>query len=86
MNDINFYNRDDNSRATAGNKECKTKNKIKLQRRYLLAAIKKLHEKYLSEGGKTHLKNIDHLIYLHLKSQTMTHVLGIHMAFMVKKT
>lgn len=47
-----FYLRDDVSRPTAGKKECKTKNKIKIQIRYLLDTVKHLYELYKTNGGK----------------------------------
>ncbi|KAJ8726803.1 hypothetical protein PYW08_015200 [Mythimna loreyi] len=47
-----FFNRDDISRASAGKQEFKTKNKQKMQKRYLIDAMQKLHAKYMSEGGR----------------------------------
>lgn len=47
-----FYERDDNSIATAGKKEVKTLKKETRQRRYLLGTLKQLHRKYKSEGGR----------------------------------
>lgn len=48
----NFFNRDDVTRCTSGKKETKTKNKVKVQRKYLLDSIKELHKKYKENGGK----------------------------------
>lgn len=47
-----FYERDDVSRATAGRKECKTKNQNKQQKRFLLDSMLNLFKKYVSDGGK----------------------------------
>lgn len=47
-----FYDRDDVSRATAGRKECKTKNKNKQQKRFLLDSMLNLFKKFVTEGGK----------------------------------
>lgn len=47
-----FYERDDVSRMTAGKNETKTQKKQKKQRRYLLGTLRKLHQKYVQEGGK----------------------------------
>lgn len=52
MNIKEFYTRDDVSRATAGRNECKTLNKKKQQKRFLLDTILNLYKKYRSEGGK----------------------------------
>lgn len=49
---MQFYQRDDVSRATAGKKEVKTVKKDKRQRRYLLKPLKELFKKYREEGGK----------------------------------
>lgn len=48
----NFFKRDDISRATAGKKETRTKNKEKIQKRYLLDTMKNLHKRYIHEGGE----------------------------------
>lgn len=47
-----FYTRDDVSRATAGKRECITRKKHKMQKRFLIDTMQKLHKKYISEGGK----------------------------------
>lgn len=47
-----FYERDDNSRATAGKNEYRTLHKTRKQVRYLLDTLKNLHKKYKNEGGK----------------------------------
>ncbi|CAH2087708.1 unnamed protein product [Euphydryas editha] len=47
-----FYERDDVSKMTAGKNEIKTQRKQKKQRRYLLGTLRKLHQKYIHEGGK----------------------------------
>ncbi|CAG5028056.1 unnamed protein product [Parnassius apollo] len=47
-----FFNRDDNTRMTAGKKECVGRGNDKLQKRFLLTSLKKLYTKYVSEGGK----------------------------------
>lgn len=46
-----FFVRDDISRATAGKKECITRNKDKKQKRYMVDTMQKLHIKYRQEGG-----------------------------------
>lgn len=46
-----FFERDDVSRATSGKNEVKTLKKEKRQRRYLLATLSKLYQKYRQEGG-----------------------------------
>ncbi|XP_045774208.1 uncharacterized protein LOC123873410 [Maniola jurtina] len=87
----NFYDRDDNSRATAGKKEYRTKNKIKRQIRYLLELIKKLHQKYVAEGGKASLSTFKkYRPFYVLKPKisdrdTCACVKHSNMAFMVKK-
>ncbi|XP_047041242.1 uncharacterized protein LOC124645471 [Helicoverpa zea] len=48
---IEFYIRDDVSRATAGKRECKTLKKNREQIRYLNGSLRALHEKYKKEGG-----------------------------------
>ncbi|XP_064601012.1 uncharacterized protein LOC135467176 [Liolophura sinensis] len=45
-----FYIRDDVSRITAGKKETKTRNKQKMQKRFLCDSLKVLHMKFLSES------------------------------------
>ncbi|XP_048006034.1 uncharacterized protein LOC125241546 [Leguminivora glycinivorella] len=47
-----FYLRDDISQATAGKKECKTKNKTKMQIRLLTDTIYNLYKIYKRDGGK----------------------------------
>lgn len=47
-----FFERDDNSVATAGKKETKTLKKVTKQRRYLLGTLNELYGKYKVEGGK----------------------------------
>lgn len=87
----NFYDRDDNSRATAGKKEYRTKNKIKRQIRYLLAPIKKLHQRYVTEGGKASLSTFKkYRPFYALKPKisdrdTCACVKHSNMAFIVKK-
>lgn len=51
----NFFERDDNSRATAGIKETITRRKMKKQKRILLNTIEKLFEKFRLENTKTQL-------------------------------
>lgn len=45
----NFYLRDDISRITAGKKETVTRDKVKVQRRYLLDSMKNLHRQFIQE-------------------------------------
>lgn len=47
-----FYTRDDISRNTAGKKEVRTKNKEKVQIRYLLDTLQDTFKKYKAEGGR----------------------------------
>lgn len=47
-----FYTRDDISRNTAGKKEVRTKNKEKVQIRYLLDTLLDTFKKYKAEGGR----------------------------------
>lgn len=47
-----FYNRDDISRSTAGKRETRTKNKRKVQIRYLVDTLQNLYKIYKNEGGK----------------------------------
>lgn len=47
-----FFNRDDNTRMTAGKKDTKTFKKTKYQKRFLLQSLKRLYTKYVAEGGK----------------------------------
>ncbi|CAH2086899.1 unnamed protein product [Euphydryas editha] len=47
-----FYTRDDVSRNTAGKKEVRTKNKEKVQIRYLLDTLLDTFKKYKAEGGR----------------------------------
>ncbi|XP_063634914.1 uncharacterized protein LOC134805569 [Cydia splendana] len=47
-----FYLKDDVSRNTAGKKETRTKNKEKVQIRYLLDTLVNTFKKYKSEGGR----------------------------------
>lgn len=47
-----FFCRDDISRCTAGMKETKSKNKRKMQIRYLTDTIQNLYQIYKTEGGK----------------------------------
>lgn len=47
-----FYLRDDVSRCAAGRKECKTRNKQKMQIRYLLDTLLNTYRIYREEGGK----------------------------------
>lgn len=47
-----FYERDDISRSTAGKKETRTKNKNKMQIRYLVDTLENLYKIYKNEGGK----------------------------------
>lgn len=46
-----FFNQDDVSRATAAKKETKTKNKVKMQKRYLLDSMVNLRLKFVKETG-----------------------------------
>ena len=48
---IDFYVRDDNSRASAGKKETRTSNGEKEQIRYLNYTVDQLYHKFLSERG-----------------------------------
>ncbi|XP_013189980.1 uncharacterized protein LOC106134461 [Amyelois transitella] len=52
----NFFAREDVSRPSAGKKECITRNKEKVQKRYLIEPIYKLYRKYRTEGGKASLQ------------------------------
>jgi len=45
-----FYVRDDVSRTTAGKKETITRNKMKMQKRFLLETLENLHRKFKSEN------------------------------------
>jgi len=45
-----FYVRDDVSRITAGKKETVTRNKVKMQKRFVLDTLENLHRKFLSEN------------------------------------
>ena len=47
---MDFYERDDNSRATAGKKETIKRKQIKKQKRYLNDNMKILHKKFRSEN------------------------------------
>ncbi|KAH9633052.1 hypothetical protein HF086_000412 [Spodoptera exigua] len=47
-----FYNRDDISRSTAGKRETRTKNKRKMQIRYLVDTMQNFYKIYKDEGGK----------------------------------
>ncbi|CAB3245080.1 unnamed protein product [Arctia plantaginis] len=47
-----FYGRDDISRNTAGKRETRTKNKKKVQIRYLVDTLQNLYQIYKDEGGK----------------------------------
>lgn len=47
-----FYNRDEISRSTSGKRECRTKNKKKMQIRYLTDTLNNLYQIYKEEGGK----------------------------------
>ncbi|XP_053620562.1 uncharacterized protein LOC128681045, partial [Plodia interpunctella] len=47
-----FYLRDDVSRCAAGRRECKTRNKQKMQIRYLLDTLPNTYRMYVEEGGK----------------------------------
>ncbi|XP_061729398.1 uncharacterized protein LOC133534308 [Cydia pomonella] len=47
-----FFLRDDISRPTAGKKECKTKNKTKMQIRLLTDTMNNLYKIYKRDGGK----------------------------------
>lgn len=44
-----FFERDDNSRLTAGVKDTVTRQKVKKQKRILLCSQKELHQKYLDD-------------------------------------
>lgn len=92
LNEIkDFYDRDDVSRATSGRKEYKTKNKIKMQRRYLLAPIKIIYEKYVSEGGKVSLSTFKKYRPFYVLTPKITErdtcacMKHSNMVFMVKK-
>jgi len=45
-----FYVRDDVSRTTAGKKETITRNKMKMQKRFVLDTLENLHRKFRSEN------------------------------------
>lgn len=47
-----FFKREDVSQPTAGKNECITRNKNKMQKRYLTEPLYKLHKKYRAEGGR----------------------------------
>lgn len=49
---VNFFERDDISRITAGRKECVSRDKIRKQRRYLLDSMKNLHKIFQAENTK----------------------------------
>lgn len=51
-----FFEREDVSRPSAGKNECITRNKEKVQKRYLMGPIYKLYRKYRIEGGKASLQ------------------------------
>lgn len=46
-----FYNEDSNSTLSAAKKEFVTKNKVKMQKRYLNAPLKILYQKFISQVG-----------------------------------
>ena len=48
---VDFFLRDDNSRATAGKKETRTSKGVKQQIRYLNFTMDQLYHKFLSERG-----------------------------------
>lgn len=57
MKDIHdFFEREDVSRPSAGKNECITRNKDKVQKRYLLKPIYKLYKQYKAEGGEASLQ------------------------------
>lgn len=46
-----FFNRDDVSRITTGRKQTTTRNKVKMQKRFLVDAMRNLHRKFLAENN-----------------------------------
>lgn len=50
-----FFTRDDVSRMTTGKKKTITRQKIKMQKRFLVDTMKNLHRKYLAENNMTHI-------------------------------
>lgn len=50
-----FFTSDDVSRMTTGKKQTITKNKIKMQKRFLLDMMKNLHRKFLAENNTSHI-------------------------------
>jgi len=50
---VNFYTRDDVSRATAGKKDTVTRHKNKMQKRLLLDTLSNTHLKFCSEYVST---------------------------------
>ena len=52
---MDFYERDDNSRATAGKKETIKRKQIKKQKRYLNDNMKILHKKFCSENPEINM-------------------------------
>lgn len=47
---INVYQRDDNSKLTAGLKETITRNKIEMQKRLLTETVEDVHKKFQQEN------------------------------------
>ncbi|ROL48480.1 hypothetical protein DPX16_2187 [Anabarilius grahami] len=46
-----FFNRDDVSRITTGRKQTITRNKVKMQKRFLVDTMRSLHRKFLAENN-----------------------------------
>ncbi|KAK2857675.1 hypothetical protein Q7C36_005594 [Tachysurus vachellii] len=46
-----FFNRDDVSRITTGRKQTVTRNKVKMQKRFLVDTMRNLHRKFLAENN-----------------------------------
>ncbi len=59
-----FYIRDDVSRITTGTKQTLTKNKVKMQKRFLVDTLKNLHRRFLSENSD---EKISYSLFCHLQ-------------------
>ncbi len=59
-----FYIRDDVSRITTGTKQTLTKNKVKMQKRFLVDTLKNLHRRFLSENSD---EKISYSLFCHLR-------------------
>lgn len=65
-----FYNRDDVSRVTTGKWQTVTRNKVKMQKRFLMDTLRNLHRKFLADNLR---KSISYSLFCRLRLYWVVH-------------